>query len=347
MVGSLPKYLDDPFKKVSYSFRVEERLLEDIKRYANATNRKLPETFNHLLKKSLEGLNTNNTYLNDYEGVIINITFMEFQLNRTYGVDNIITDEFYTFTRGATDYTNFNFDGLLYEVDKIPNNLDKWFNDRGYYSNNGFIHEGVCLLIVPELILHDKTCITQESITNCLKFIYFAIGQDNTLKVQNISYKDCYRRLKEVGNDTDLIKFKNVDKKIYKFSIEFMKEYEEDPTAPDKIGTYKLIIFNELKKFAKRFNDGNIKSVEDKTSIISEDGETIEEDTESTSTDYKKEIEDLKKKVEDKETIITVQDGIIKDYEEKLKIAGEEVDKLQNTFDDINRRLEELESKRK
>ena len=327
----MPKFLDDPFKKVSYSFRVEERLLEDIKRYANATNRKLPDTFNYLLKKSLEGLNTNNTYLKGYEGVIINITFMEYQKNYTYGVDNIVTDTFYTFTRGATDYTNFNFEGLLYEVDKIPNNLDKWFNDRGYYSNNGFIHEGVCLLIVPELILHDKTCITRESITNCLKFIYFALKQDNTLEVRSISYKDCYRRLKEVGNDTDLTKFKKIDKKIYKFSLDFMKEFKEDPTATDKIEAYKLILYTELLNFANKYNDGNIKSLEESDDLINslEDGE---EDTDSTNT-YLTQIDKLKKELEEK-------DNTIKEYEEKVK-------GLKTTLDDIDNRLTELESKRK
>ena len=71
------KFLEDPFKKVSYSFRIEERLLEDIKKYAEGSNKKLPETFNYLLKKSLEGVNVSNTYLKEYEGALINITFME------------------------------------------------------------------------------------------------------------------------------------------------------------------------------------------------------------------------------------------------------------------------------
>ena len=332
----MPKFLDDPFKKVSYSFRVEERLLEDIKSYANAEGMKLPETFNYLLKKSLEGINVNNTYLNDYEGVLINITFMEFELNYTYGVDNVITDEFYTFTRGATDYTNFNFDGLLYEVDKIPNNLDKWFNDKGYYSNNAsYEHEGVCLLIVPELILHDKTCITQESITNCLKFIYFALTLTGTIEVKSISYKDCYRRLKKVGNDTDLIKFKNIDKLIYKFSIEFMKEYEEDPTASEKIGAYKLVIYNELSKFAKRFNDGNIKSLEDKNQDLTElNPEDIEEIPQSFKDGfnkgvkevYGKNLDELLKELEEK-------DKIIKEYERK----GKEIDKILKRLDNLEK----------
>ena len=74
-----PKFLEDPYKKVSYSFRIEERLLEDIKKYSNATNKKLPETFNYLLKKSLEGINVNNSYLEDYEGLIINIPYMTWE----------------------------------------------------------------------------------------------------------------------------------------------------------------------------------------------------------------------------------------------------------------------------
>ena len=330
------KYLDDPFKKVSYSFRVEERLLEDIKSYSNATGRKLPETFNYLLKKSLEGVNVNNTYLKNYEGVIINITFMEYQKHYTYGVDNVLTDTWYTLTIGATDYTNFNFEGLLYEVEKIPNNLDKWINGAGYISNNGYLHEGICFVIVPELILHDKVCLTQESITNCLKFIYFGLKKDNTLEIRSISYKDCFRRLKEAGNDKDLVLFKKIDGIIYNYSLETMRDLENITDSQEDINEYKAVIYYDLENYASTYNDGNIKSIEDKGEDLDKmviDNEDIKEiPQKSTSTDYLKEIDNLKKELEAK-------DKEIKQYKE-------DTESFKNILIEYDKRLKELESEK-
>ena len=330
------KYLEDPFKKVSYSFRIEERLLEDIKSYSNATGRKLPETFNYLLKKSLDGVNVNNTYLKDYEGVLINITFMEYQKHYSYDVDNEPLDTWYTFTRGATDYTNFNFEGLLYEVEKIPNNLDKWIKGAGYISNNGYLHEGICFVIVPELILHDKICLTKESITNCLKFIYFGLKKDISLEIRNISYKDCFRRLKEAGNDKDLVLFKKIDGIIYNYSLEIMRELEKITDSQEDINEYKEVIYYDLENYASNYNDGNIKSIEDKGEDLdnmSIDNEDIKEILQkSTSTDYLKEIDNLKKELEEK-------DQEIKKYKEATK-------GLKNTLNEIDKRLNKLESKK-
>ena len=328
------KYLDDPFKKVSYSFRIEERLLEDIKSYSNATGRKLPETFNYLLKKSLDGVNVNNTYLKDYEGVIINITFMEYQKHYSYDVDNEPLDTWYTFTRGATDYTNFNYEGLLYEVEKIPNNLDKWINGAGYISNNNYFHEGVCFVIVPELILHDKVCLTGESIRNCLKFIYFGVIRDNDLEIRSISYKDCFRRLKEAGNDKDLILFKKIDGIIYNYSLETMRDIEEVTNTQEDINEYKEVVYYELSDYASKYNDGNIKSIEDKGEDLDKiviDNEDIKEiPPKSTSIDYLKEIDNLKKELEAK-------DKEIKQYKE-------DTEDFKNILIEYDKRLKELES---
>lgn len=330
------KYLEDPFKKVSYSFRIEERLLEDIKRYAEGSNKKLPETFNYLLKKSLKGVNVSNTYLKNYEGVIINITFMEYEEHYTYGEEGQIIDTWYSYTIGDTDYTNFDNEGLLYEVKQIPSNLDIWFNHSGYTSHNDFLHEGVCFLIVPELILHEKVDVTPEAITNCLKFIYFAIDNDYSLKIRSISYKDCFRRLKEARNDKELIKFKKIDSLIYNYCLETIKEIEEVETSQSEKNEYKEIIYTDLMRFAVKYNDGNIISLDDKTKkdfeftkLIINDDDTEEIKPENNSIDYEKEIFILKEKLASK-------DREIKQYEETLT----------NIISKIDKRVTELESKK-
>jgi len=149
-VGSLPKFLDDPFKKVSYSFRIEENLLNKVKLYAKATERKLPETFNYLIRESLKGCNLDNTYLNEFEGTLINITY----INPAYNDYGEILENYYR--RGSTNYLDLDDEGFLYEVKKIPNNLDVWHSKGGYFSNSeNLIHEGISLVIVPEIVYND------------------------------------------------------------------------------------------------------------------------------------------------------------------------------------------------
>lgn len=371
-MGSLkPRFIEDPYKKVSYSFRIEERLLEDIKKYSNATNRKLPETFNYLLKKSLEGVNVNNSYLEDYEGLIINIPYMTWEEQIYYAGDTIGGTEL-IFRRGNTNYLDYSEEGLTYEVKQIPNNLDIWINEKpiinigetqsknylgqGYYSKHypNLIHEGISIVIAPELVLSEGFNICQTGIINTLKFIYFAIDLDSNITVSNISYKESFRKLKESGNEETIYKFNSIYNTIYKFGCEFMKMYEEEtePELESDDDFFKSLLYSNLVKFANKYNDGNITSIEDKTKAqdISDLNLTtlqlIEDVKESTSNDYLNIIDNLKKDLEDKDTLISVQDGLIKDYKQKLEDTQEEVNNLVNTFEDINRRLEELESKK-
>ena len=262
---------------------------------------------------------------------------------------------------------------MTYEVKQIPNNLDIWINEKpiinigetqsknylgqGYYSKHypNLIHEGISIVIAPELVLSEGFNICQTGIINTLKFIYFAIDLDSNITVSNISYKESFRKLKESGNEETIYKFNSIYNTIYKFGCEFMEMYEEE-TEPELESDdifFKDLLYSNLVKFANKYNDGNITSIEDKTKAqdISDLNLTtlqlIEEVKENTSNDYLKLIDELKKDLEDKDTLISVQEGVINDYKEKLENTREEVNNLVNTFEDINRRLEELESKRK
>lgn len=358
-----PKFLEDPYKKVSYSFRIEERLLEDIKKYGNATNRKLPETFNYLLKKSLEGINVNNSYLEDYEGLIINIPYMTWE-ESIYYIGDTIGGTKLIFKRGNPNYLDYSEEGLTYEVKQIPNNLDIWINEKpvlkigdsqetsksylgqGYYSKNypNLIHEGISIVIAPELVLSNYFHICQTGIINTLKFIYFTIDLDSKVTVTNISSKESFRKLKESGNEETIYKFNSIYNTIYKFGCEFMEMYKEktEPELESDDDFFKSLLYSNLVKFANKYNDGNIRNIEDKTQ------EKLENNILLSDNPYllNNEIDKLKKELEDKEALITVQDGVIKDYEEKLKTTQEEVTSLANTFNEIDKRLKELESKR-
>ena len=96
-------YLKDPFKKVSYTFRIEEQLLENIKSYANAENRKLPETFNLLLKKSLKDITVSDTYLDNQVGAVIKIPYdLPIAKDNVIDTDGIDTGNVYSIDYNAS-----------------------------------------------------------------------------------------------------------------------------------------------------------------------------------------------------------------------------------------------------
>lgn len=294
-------YLKDPNTKVSYSFRINPDLLDSLKEYAKATNQTLPETLNYLLSNSIDGITTSNTYLKEYEGILINIPFMYHEVKYEPLVDS--TRELTVLRRGTTNYLYYDGEGLTYEVKLIPNNLDIWFNDKGYHSNKGLLHEGVSLLIVPELILNPELNITSQAITNCLKFIYFQMDTYHNIEVTNISYKDCFRRLKEAGNEEVLYKFRAIDSTIYKFSLAFMNNLANDPEP--YLDNYRIALYENLLDYAKKYNDGNIISLEDLSEVDLNNDEAMETSISNQVTGSNarelEEMLELQKKVQDLE----------------------------------------------
>ena len=127
-------YLKDPTKRVQYTFRIKEELMEDLKVYAKEKDIKLPRLLNNIIEEYLEGMNMSNTWSNDPLRIIITIP-------------NEIP---------ITEHTNVlipRIDGLQYEVKAMPYNLDTWNDKYGYIANTkGMKHKGVEPLIIPGLI---------------------------------------------------------------------------------------------------------------------------------------------------------------------------------------------------
>ena len=204
-------YLDDPYKKVSYSFRIEERLLNDIKLYSKATGKKLPETFNDLLKESIEGVTVDNTYLTGFKRQLITIPNT---------IDLAIKEG--SINYNDVDLLNPDLEGLEFEVKQIPNNLDVWDNrkpildmtksppskitGRGYKSSKypDLLHEGIELVLIPEFIkpyqILDPILNDGMSLYNCIMPIYYSIDMDNTLNIELINMKEALSKIKEVNN---------------------------------------------------------------------------------------------------------------------------------------------------
>lgn len=222
-------YLEDPFKKVSYSFRIEERLLEDIKLYSKATGKRLPETFNDLLKEVLEGVTVDNTYLNGFDKQLITIPNLITNDNdyRQYG----------TIYLDPLDILNPELEGFSYVVKQIPNNLDVWDNrkpivnmttpqpikdsGRGYKSRHypELLHEGIEFVLIPDMIkpIHlDKfnESYNKDSLYNCLVPIYFTIDLNNKLSIEILSKRDTMIKIKDTNNFELLDHFKVIVNRV-------------------------------------------------------------------------------------------------------------------------------------
>ena len=318
----MPKFLEDPFKKVSYSFRIEEHLLNKVKLYAKATNRKLPETFNYLIRQSLKNCNLDNTYLNEFEGTIINITYITPAYNEYGEILEL------GYTRGSTDYLNLNNEGFLYEVKKIPNNLDVWEDERGYYSKYAdILHEGVSVVIVPEIVYNDYFKFSEAYIMDCLKYIYFTLDIQGNLKVRQISYKEAFRKLKEAGNNEVLFNFKNIYNNVKDFAQDFITEYYKVPNP--NVDDFTDTLYSHLLEFANTYNEGNINSLDNMKPILNTKDLKL-------STNYISEEKDLNSIIEDLQNQINEKDKAIKEYEDLTK-------ELESKYKNLDKRLEELE----
>ena len=115
-----------------------------------------------------------------------------------------------------------------------------------------------------------------------------------------------------------------------------MKEFKEDPQASDKIKDYKIKLVNELLKFAKKFNDGNIKSLEDNLeSNINEAPPKVPKAfvdgfNNEIKKIYGKPLEDLLNELEEKDKAIKNYETITKDLTDKLNEMDKRIKELEN-----------------
>ena len=177
-------YLKDPTRRVQYTFRIKEDLMEDLKVYANAKDMKLPRLLNNIIEEYLEGMNMSNTWSNEPLRAIITIPN---EIPIKYHADVLIP----------------RIDGLQYEVKAMPYNLDSWNDKYGYIANTkGMKHKGVEPLIIPGLIKDlelKKDKATAQTIAQCLFALYFVIQDNDQLHVEIISHNNATGQLQFVN----------------------------------------------------------------------------------------------------------------------------------------------------
>ena len=239
-------FIENPHKKETYSFRVKPELLKNIKLYAKATEQTVPEILNNLIEEKTKGLHLTNDYLENstFSGIEISLPpLMEMYNNGTYYKEY--------------DLTSSNSE-VVYQIKKVPNNLDKWTN-KGYKSNKlGVDHEGISFLLAPELIITPDYLENSDLLKCCLIPIYFQIEirpNIKTIKVKNIGLRNCFLKIKQASNIELLNKYNNIVGEvkdiIYKYyNITINGDY---PTPDHKIRTYNNLI-RDLEELSKTIN---------------------------------------------------------------------------------------------
>lgn len=218
-------FIKNPNKKETYSFRVKPKLLENIKNYAKATDQTVPEILNNMMEEITKDLHLTNDYLENklgFNGIIGLPSLTEIYNNGDYKKFDLFSN---TENR------------VLYELQRIPNNLDIWTDKEGYTSNKrGINHEGISFILAPELITEPKYLETPELLYCCLIPIYFEISiKKSTISVTNISLYNAYNKINKTSNIElldDFCKFTdNVSGLIEKYS----KAYNRIPKTDSKL----------------------------------------------------------------------------------------------------------------
>lgn len=346
-------YLKDPIKRVQYTFRIKEDLMEDLKVYAKAKDMKLPRLLNDIIEEYLEGMNMSNTWSDEPLGAIITIpNEMPIKEHANVLIPRI--------------------DGLQYEVKAMPYNLDTWNDKYGFIANTkGMKHKGVEPLLIPGLIKDielKKDKATAQTIAKCLFGLYFALHDNDQLHVEIISHNNATGQLQFVNPDLAKV-YAQYRKMLYDIINDNLARLND--VNHDRI---KEQLLEQLEDLAIDINTGNVVPiiappgsdniltsdnpylngskptfvplgnvpVKFKSAFIDEVGNIYEDmqnridELERENDQYKSTLEDMQKDLNDMEVRQKVW--------EELKKDNEEMHDQLNKIDNILKRLDKLEA---
>lgn len=218
-------YIKNPNKKESYSFRINPELLQKIKDYAKATDQTVPEILNDMIEDKVKDLHLTNDYLENklsFNGVISLPPLNEIYDNGNYKEFNLFTER---------------NNKVLYEIQRVPNNLDIWTDNEGYKSDKrGVNHEGLSFVLAPELINNPEYLQTPELLFCCLIPIYFKVNinqiRKSTISVTNVSFDKAFKMINHTKNLElldDYTRFTNMVKDLIVTYSNRFKNAKENP----------------------------------------------------------------------------------------------------------------------
>lgn len=222
-------YIKNPNKKESYSFRINPELLQKIKDYAKATDQTVPEILNDMIEDKVKDLHLTNDYLENklsFNGVISLPPLNEIYDNGNYKEFNLFTER---------------SNKVLYEIQRVPNNLDIWTDNEGYKSDKrGVNHEGLSFVLAPELINNPEYLQTPELLFCCLIPIYFKVNinqiRKSTISVTNISFDKAFKMINHTKNFELLDDFTRFTNMVKDLIVNYSNRFKNAKENPD--GTF-------------------------------------------------------------------------------------------------------------
>lgn len=222
-------YIKNPNKKESYSFRINPELLQKIKDYAKATDQTVPEILNDMIEDKVKDLHLTNDYLENklsFNGVISLPPLNEIYDNGNYKEFNLFTER---------------SNKVLYEIQRVPNNLDIWTDNEGYKSDKrGVNHEGLSFVLAPELINNPEYLQTPELLFCCLIPIYFKVNinqiRKSTISVTNVSFDKAFKMINHTKNFELLDDFTRFTNMVKDLIVNYSNRFKNAKENPD--GTF-------------------------------------------------------------------------------------------------------------
>lgn len=259
--GSNPQFLNVE-KKVVYNIRLPQRLIDKLNGYADLTGNTTTNVVTNILSDFVNEKVVLNDYLDNTGGLAVKIPYAIYQKNRfmidddEYDADlNLLNynkkEKLPTYYGDTVEYDTYFAE--LFEVKKIPNNLDinsgdsYTANDKTLLINKNAIHSGIELFVynLTEIIFADAELLDDkfDSFLNCLYCLYFEVGENNNADVYLIDYMKAINLLSASGNDKlkDLIvavvmELETIDGIVYEYldkkgdvTAELISEFEDIP----------------------------------------------------------------------------------------------------------------------
>lgn len=321
-------FIENPNKKETYSFRVKPDLLENIKNYAKATNQTVPEILNDLIEEKVDGLHLTNDYLNN-------------TMNSTNIIGLPPLEDIYNNGK----YKEFglffeNNNRVLYEFQKLPNNLDTWTDKEGYTSTQrGVDHEGISFVLAPELITKPEYLETPEILLCCLVPVYFRISlKKKSVQVKNISFDEALRKIRASPNMELLDEFTKNTELVKDIIQSYSNRFKNASVNPD--GTYYVggFIYSDknqllLDLFNKLLIELNEASIIVNVNVLSHKSKAIERTT------TKEEL--LNTTLVDSDPVRLWNE--IDELKDELRKSTKENEDLKKENEDINQKLTDLQ----
>ena len=246
-----PKFIEiiDTNKKVPYSFRIEERVLDKLHSISGNLDISTAELVTKIAKDYLADKTPYNNYLETYNRFIfdlpLNLDVKDILTGRLRDNDNI---NFKGFTdldlAEEVEKIEYNMDYIInesnieatasvkYQVLRVPNNLDTFSNELETFtsSESNLKHQGIEFLIVPELSKYT------DNLADCIYSFYFTVNNDNELRMELINFTDIENLAIEKGNKYLV----DLSQTIY-YNLENCSSIEEVEAVAELLNTDNII----------------------------------------------------------------------------------------------------------